>query len=412
MRNIRTGDIDLIRELNENIVFRNLMRRQPISRVGLSEVSNLSFSTVTKIITQFEERELIVEDSIGESSGGRRPTLLKINPHGGYVVGINLDVIETSIGLLDLEGNLRNLMKIPTEIEKKDSKEVLENIANAVKDLIEDFHAETGFKERVLGIGISCAGGVDLINGTLIESANLGWRDIPIARLIKEFTGLETFIEDIPKSMAIGEHWFGNAKDTDNLVWIYIGGGLGIGVVINGSVYRGVTGNPGEFCHVSVVRNGSLCNCGNRGCLETYVGEVPVLKRVREALKRGTTTNITNMLTNIDNLKLTHIFQSAKEGDIFAKEILYEMIYYTSLAVSISITAYDPGVIVLGGPVIEEGGEEFFEQIKTGAQDKMIKEERYIDLRVKQSILGENAPVISAATLVYQELFKLSPVYV
>src|SRR3972149_8789653 len=116
MRKIDTEDIGLN---NENLVYRTLMRRQPISRVGLSKVTRLSFPTVTKITKEFQEKELILEDSIGESSGGRKPTLLRINPQGGYVVGIHLEVLETSIALLDLEGHIKKMVKIPTDIESR-----------------------------------------------------------------------------------------------------------------------------------------------------------------------------------------------------------------------------------------------------------------------------------------------------
>jgi glucokinase len=118
------------------------------------------------------------------------------------------------------------------------------------------------------------------------------------------------------------------------------------------------------------------------------------------------------MVRNGSNLQLSDIFNTAREGDKFANEVLDEMVYYTSLAVSIAVTAYDPGAVVVGGPVIEECGECFFERIKTATQERMIKTERYLQKRIKRSVLGQNAPVIGAATLVYQELFKLSPVYV
>src|SRR3972149_2360304 len=125
MRNNRGYDVELIREINENLVLRSIMKSQPVSRVEVSRITNLSFSTVTRIINQLQAREFIIENSIGESSGGRKPTLLRVNPHGGYVVGINLDVIETSIALLDMGCNVKNLIKIPTEIENKNSEEVL-----------------------------------------------------------------------------------------------------------------------------------------------------------------------------------------------------------------------------------------------------------------------------------------------
>jgi predicted NBD/HSP70 family sugar kinase len=408
MQNIRTGDIELIKELNENLVFRSLMRRQPISRVGLSKATRLSLSTVTKIINQFEERELILEDSVGQSSGGRRPTLLRVNSEGGYVVGINFDIVGTTIALLDLQGNIKKMVKIPTEIEGKGGEEVLQTIAEMVKKLVDDFESETGFKQKMLGVGIAVLGGVDRKTGMLMESANLGWRNVPIVPIVRRITGVQTFIEDVPKAMAIGEHWFGDANDTDSLVCVYIGGGLGIGVVINGSVYRGVTGNPGEFCHVSVVKNGPQCKCGNRGCLETFVGEVPVLRRVKEAIEMGTKTQIGDMIRGGNCLKMSHVFQAAKQGDSFAGNIVDEMVHYTSLAVSIAMTAYDPMVVVVGGPVINEGEGEFFERIKAETQAKMIKDGRELQRGIRLSALGDDALVISAAALVYEELFKIS----
>lgn len=409
--NIRTGDNELIKELNENLVFRSLMRRQPTSRVRLSKETNLTLSTVLKIVREFQEKGFITEHSIGESSGGRRPTLLRVNPEGGYVIGVNLDVLHTTVALLDLNGDVKRKIEFPTHAERN-PEVVLQSLNEVISKLIDDFHIEKGFRDRILGVGISLPAKVDYKNGILGWSVNLGWRDVPMRSIISDACGLEVYIDDDTKAMTIGEHWFRKTGHSDNLVMIYVAGGLGIGVVINGSIYRGVTGTPGGFSHVPIVKDGPQCRCGNRGCLETFVGEVPVLSRVQEAIEKGTETTLANIVKNGEGLKLSHIFHSAREGDRFAKEIVDEMVDYTSLTISIAETAYDPGVIVLGGPVIEEGGEELFEIIKLRAQEKVIREKGFLNLRIERSILGENAPVIGAATLVYQELFKLSPVYV
>jgi glucokinase len=328
---------------------------------------------------------------------------LRLNPDANYVIGIDVDVTETAAGAVNLNGDIKLSETLVTHPEL--GPEVLtDELCRYTERLI----AEQGLdKSKVIGVGIAVPGKVEPETGILVYSANLNWRNVNLKQMISEKIGIDTIVEGDAQSMALGEHFFGNGKGVNSLVWVNVSGGVGVGLIDKGTINRGEHRNAGEVGHITVLRDGPPCSCGRRGCLETMVGSSAVLSRLIKTIAKGKETLVSDIVHGrFEDLRIWHLFHAAKEGDNFAGVIVEEMAYYLGIGLSMIINLIDPGLIVIGGPVIDSGGDKFFEMVKRFASEDILAE-RVETLDIRRSALGEHAGVIGAASLIYQDKFKI-----
>ncbi|NIA06099.1 MAG: ROK family protein [Actinobacteria bacterium] len=392
----------LIKDLNTTRILDIVKRSQPISRVELAEVTGLSFPTVSRIVKMLREKRLLLEYGRGKSRGGRRPTRLRLNPDASCIIGVDVDVPETTVALLDLDGKTKTFVTFSTNPQRGPAAFLNTLVEHIDKILVASFLD----RRRILGLGIAVTGNVDVEKGLLVYSAKLGWRNVPLREMVSEETRIVTAIDGDVASMALGEHYFGSARDMSNLVWVCAGSGIGAALIEDGKMYRGAHGSAVELGHVTVVIDGPLCSCGKKGCLETMAGSRYVLLRLRETIADGRETLIRDLIEGkLDNLQVSHVFQAEKSGDKLAGEIVEEVASYIGLGIAMIANLVDPGVIILGGPVADAGGERFMEMVRKFAAQGIMPE-RSDRLSIRASALGEQAGAVGAASLVYKEGLK------
>ncbi|XID90654.1 ROK family protein [Paenibacillaceae bacterium WGS1546] len=268
-----TGDQALIKRINTAIVLECILRGSPLSRAQISEQSGLNKATVSSLVQDLIDGSLVREIGTGQSSGGRKPVLLEFVATSGYAIGVDLGVNYIRGALTDMRGNIA--------AERTSSLHDPEPGAaiGRLGDLIETLAREAPpSRYGIAGIGVGVPGIVDE-NGTILFAPNLQWRDVPLRRLLAERFGLPVTIDNEANMGALGEQKYGAGRDVSNLVYVSVNIGIGTGLILNKSLYKGAAGFSGEMGHLSIEARGQTCTCGNRGCWEMYASERALLHR-------------------------------------------------------------------------------------------------------------------------------------
>src|SRR4030066_1819517 len=256
---ILTGNRELIRAINRSHILNTIKTHGPIGRAEIARSIGLSPATVTSISAELISQNLVLEKETGESSGGRRPILLVINPKGGYVVGIKLTEDHAIFALTDLDATV--IAKSVMKINHHQPDLVVEDLAKMVIQFIQE---QAITKKQLLGVGIGLSGIVDAERGILRQSPIYGWQDLPLRNMLQRKLHIPIFIDNDVNTLTLTEKWFGHGRKADNFLIVTVGRGVGMGIGVNDQVYHGQGGGAGEFGHTVIVPDGLTCACGKR----------------------------------------------------------------------------------------------------------------------------------------------------
>ncbi|MGH3443475.1 MAG: ROK family protein [Nitriliruptorales bacterium] len=276
-----TADRSLVRGINRSVVLRTVKEAGALSRADLARASGLSQVTIGSIVSELIDRQLLVEGDEAPSNGGRPSRLLLLN--GGAYVAAGLKVTEDHVvgALTDLEATVLAEATRPLATAEP------ENAAAAVGELIGDLLTESGVTaSRLLGVGIGMAGVIDGPSGVCRYSPFLGWRDVAVADLVGAVVGVPVLVDNDVNTLALAERWFGVGQGVSDFLLVTVGRGVGLGIVTDGSLFRGAAGAAGEFGHTLVDDSDRPCSCGRTGCLEAIVGEAALLEATRDVRRR------------------------------------------------------------------------------------------------------------------------------
>jgi len=337
---------------NKKCILRAIFDNVYISRIDLTDKTGLSAATITKFTAELINDGIVEEYGEMESTGGRKPILLRINPDYAYIISIDLGGFSTKYGVVRINGEILERQIILTETRKFPAIGLDENaICEVISKLLEKYG-----RSKFLGIGISISGMVDHMKGRVIFSPNVsGWNNTEIKAILEEKIGLPVFLDTSARCLALAEQWFGAGKNVSNQIFVSVGYSIGNGIIIDSNIYRGSGGFSGEIGHIQVNSNSKLiCTCGNYGCLELY-GTVPMIigdiaARVSHHSGYSPIKDIIKAPSEIDE-KI--IIKALEMGD----KIVYDAISvaggYIGTALVNMAYILNPGLIILGGGIID-----------------------------------------------------------
>ncbi len=395
MSNNPLGNRELIRAINRSTVLNTIKTNGSISRVEIARQTGLSAATVTGITAELIANELIFEKEEGDSSGGRRPILLAINPRGGYVVGIKLMEDHAIGAITDLEATI--ISKHSRNLKSRELPHAVDVLAGIVNYLVRETKIE---REKLFGVGVGLAGIVDARNGVLRYSPIFGWRDVSLADLLKSHLNVQIYIDNDVNTLTLNEQLFGSGQGIGNFLTVTIGRGVGLGIVLNGQLYRGVNGGGGEFGHTVIEQDGQLCACGNKGCLETFVSDPALLRMASEAFLRG---EIPEEIKIMDEL-----IKSAHNGNSASCEIFRQAGEKLGHSIANLVNILSPEEIIISGEGVR-AADLLFEPMRK-AITRFVMPGLVEDTKVRIDVWEDDAWARGAASLVLQEIFK-SPLY-
>lgn len=277
-----------------------------------------------------------------------------------YIIGVDVGGTKVGTCITDLEGNIISRDKRPTEAFLG-TERILENIYESILKVNTDTSTEG---KDIAAIGICMPGHVNPVTGMAVRAANLKWSNVPVRDYFEEKLNARVFIENDVRAAAVGEHLLGSARGIDDFIYITIGTGIAAGIVANGSVIRGQDFYAGELGHTLAVKDGPLCPCGKRGCLETLVSGPSIARRAKEKLNMGTGSIMLDLAGgDVGNVTSEIVFMASSLGDGLARSIFIETCRYLGEAISSLINILNPGAVIIGGG-LSRAGEEFFTEIK------------------------------------------------
>lgn len=340
---------EAIRNLNRAQVLDAIRTINPISYSDLVEKVQLSRTTISSIVNEMLEIGLLVKVGQAASTGGRRPMLLGYNPTGKMAVGVTMFDNELLAVTTDMEGCPLKFLRHPWSGQRFD--DLVEQMIEMVQELCTQEECQ-----RVVGVGAGMPGVVDVDRGTIVEYVTAGRHmetPIEVRRIMEEALCLPVIVANRSRTAALGELRAGVGRDVRNLIYLSIGRGVVAGIVIGGEIYFGTNFSSGEIGHNTVVPDGPLCGCGNRGCLEMYTSAGSMVARAI-AKARSTPTSLLRQAINDGNLQLMTldiVLDCARQGDPAAREVLDETGVYIGIALSDAVNLLNPEMIVLGGPI-------------------------------------------------------------
>lgn len=271
------------KKLNKELILQHVLLNPYISRNEIIENTNLKKATVANLVKELIEEQLIVEDGKEKSTGGRRSTLLKLNERAGYALGID-------IGVNYLRGIVTNLNgEIIFDTQQEITEISFENYFSKIIYMIRLLENEVPKSPyHIIGLGIAVPGTIAM-DGTIINAPNLKWHNIDLLQLLKPHVDYPLSISNEANAGAYAEFSYIHNMQPQNMLFVSIGYGIGVGIVINGELYRGELGFSGENGHMIIQMDGKTCKCGRNGCWEAYASEYAFLQEAEKAL------NVTNM---------------------------------------------------------------------------------------------------------------------
>jgi glucokinase len=258
---------------------------------------------------------------------------------------VDLGATNIRLALVEARGEVLTETRFPVG-GKREPRDVAARIAGGVGEVLRDGGADL---RDISGVGVGCAGQISADGRRVLFAPNLGWRDAPLADLLEEALKRPVTLENDVRAAALGEAALGAGQGIRDLVCIFVGTGVGSGILIGGKLLRGSRNLAGEVGHMKLDPSGPSCSCGGHGCLEVYAGGNHVSRRVREALERGAAST----LSQAKELHVKAVEEAARNGDLLARRFWDEMVWALGLGVSNLVTLLNPQRVILGGGVIE-----------------------------------------------------------
>jgi glucokinase-like ROK family protein len=397
------ADQAFVRETNLSSVLRLIHDEAPLSRARLAFMTGLNKSTVSSLVEELLERQLVHETGLNSAGAGRPATLLEINPKAGCIIGVELGVDFVAAVLTDFAGRIlwrEQTLADPAESQEKTLDQTLNLVQRAIA-------ACRSIDRPLLGLGLATPGTVDLSEGVLVFAPNLHWHNVPLRQIFSAPTGLRVFIENDANSAAVAEHLFGAARRSRDFIFVFVGVGIGGGLFLNGQLYRGHNGYAGEIGHSPIMAEPfqNPCHCGNRGCWETYANQYSIIQRVEARLEAKRSSLIPAMLAEEKApLSISIIKRAADAGDAEAIASFAEAGAAMGQGFASLINIFNPEKIILGGP-LSIAGDYLLPRVKATVDKHSLPE---IDQQVQVclSAFGPDASLIGAVSIVVDDILS------
>lgn len=390
------ADLSNVREPSATRILRRLFQEGARSRADLAKELGLNRSTVTHVVRDLVSSGYVCEVGVSRHTGGRPGIPVVLDPHGGGLIGVEINIDVVNVVLTDFAGGVL----WSRGVETLDCDELFAEL-DAAESLVDEAVAQlrSAGIGPLLGIGVAVAALVAPGEGRIVYSPFLGWRDVDLKSRWAQRFGCRIVVENEANAAALGEHHFGVARRVNDFVFVSVGVGLAIGVFVNGILLRGVNGFAGQAGHTVTNTGGQLCRCGRRGCWVTEVG----LDAISERLRKRADASGCPAVSAADKETPTHMTIRALEDAVEAKDsavlnVLEETGRHMGAGIADLINLLDPSLVVLGGALSGLAGtmlpsvQEAVENCRLAGKDQQVV--------LRASSLGSRACTLGATAAV------------
>lgn len=316
----------------------------------LAKELDLSVPTVTKFIGELTDQGLISEFGKIHTPGGRHPIVYGLKPTSAYFIGADMSRHHLNIALMDFTGRI-----VDYEMGIAYTYENTPESFDLLCSYLQKFIDKTGeMKRKIYHINLNISGRVNPETGYSFSS--FYFSEEPISEILTEKLRYPVSIDNDTRAMAYGEFMKGVVENEKNVIFVNLSWGLGIGIIIDGKPYYGKSGFSGEFGHFPIYDNEIICHCGKKGCLETEASGLAIHRSVKERIKQGESSILTQKVKDLNQLTLTHIIEATNNEDPLCIEIVEEVGYKLGRYIAGLINIFNPELVVIGGQVADTDG--------------------------------------------------------
>ena len=381
----RGGNLTDLSHHNRLAIFSNIRRHGPVTKPKIAEATGLTAVTVTNVVRELESEGWVVRDGYAASSGGRRPVSYRIAAEAGTIIAVDAAGYQVDAAAIDLGGKILRRERTALNLERKTP-------TLAVIESITKMADEIGWNQ-IVGVGLAVPGIVEPSTGAVLHSVPLGWRDVPLRTIVENTFGWPAVVYNQTHAAVYGELDSAWSDDFECILYLHVGLGIGMGVVVDGRVHWGAHGMSGELGHTVVEPEGPECECGNRGCLERLASVRALVEYARE------------MGSDVsgDAAGLEALFSRAAAREGAERAALRKVCRYLSIALVNACHLFDPEFVLVSGP--EEDREQVlvnFLRQELGRFTPLFAGGKIQMARVR---LGQSARLIGAATGLLKSVF-------
>lgn len=384
------GNRDLIKDMNRSLLLNIIRRESQVSRKQLTEVSGLSMGSVSGIVAELLKNHWILEVGEGDYTGGRRQTFIRLNPKVGYAVGLKLMEQRVVIAITNFEAEIVAYQE-ETYTFNPEPQTLIHTLSSIIRDVIDKSQIEP---EKLFGVGIGLAGVVYPNTGIVHHSPFFGWKDIPLATLLEQQINYPVYIENDVNTLTLTEQLFGAGRYHNNFVVATIGRGIGMGLVINGQLYRGVRGGAGEFGHTVLVE-------------ETNNQTITKFKTLEDSASDPALVASMQQDSATQTYDLDDVINLANAGDKQAQQALHRSGELVGVGLANIINVLNPDLVIISGEGIVAGDYRILpmlDAMKTHAFNGLLDD---VDIVIEPT--DDRAWARGAASLVISKVFE-SPI--
>ncbi len=366
----------------------------------LAQEMNISVPKITSLINELMTDGLVQdygkEDSKG---GGRKANLYGLVADSAFFLGVDVKQYYINIGLLDFKKNLvKAEMHVPYELSN--TREAFDQLVKVIQTFISQLPEE---HRNILALCLNLSGRINSENG--YSYSYFHFHEEPLSTILEQITGIRTFLENDSRAMAYGEFHNGLVKEEKNVLFVNMDYGIGLGIMIDGKIYRGKSGFGGEFGHIPLFANEIICHCGKKGCLETEASGQALIRLFKEKIAQGSTSVLVQQNKIPDNLRLIDIIQAAKNEDVLCIELIAELGEKIGRGISVLINIFNPELVILGGILAETG--DYVRLPIRSALNKYSLSLVNNDTQLHMSKLQEKAGVIGGCLIARDKLLSV-----
>ncbi|MEW6226952.1 MAG: ROK family transcriptional regulator [Bacillota bacterium] len=385
--------------LMNRLLVRDMIRKQgPIARYEIAKAAGLTPPTVTSIVNDMIAAGVVREVGRGQSTGGRRPVMLELNPRAGFVFAVRIQRGETVAALLDLASNVLETRRV--ELNTSSAEDVADAIGEAFSSLL----TATGVpQDQVLWCAVASPGLVDSYRGVVERSSNLVWEKVPFGAMLSgRLSGIPVHVENISNAAALGEKVYGSGQGCPNLIYLNLSVGIGAGIIIENEVYSGARGYAGEIGHMAVLpEGGPKCTCGRYGCFEAMCGIRAVLERVRSEVPDEVfhRLGIAKHRISIDDAARAPLAEIPE-----VQRILLDTGRLIGIAIANLMSLFNSEMVILGGELGRAAGDAFLNVVAQAARERALWE-IVEHVRIVKSTMREDPALMGAYALGIEKVF-------
>ncbi|WP_207512537.1 ROK family transcriptional regulator [Longitalea luteola] len=366
----------------------------------LAQALNISVPKITSLINDLITDGLVKDYGKVDSKGGRRASMYGLVAESGFFIGVDVKHYYVNLGLLDFKKNLVTAeMHVPYVLAN--TQESFDQLLKIIQHFIGTLPVQS---RNILAMCVNLSGRINSESG--YSYSFFHFHEEPLSATLEKAIGIRTFIENDSRAMAYGEFHNGIVRDEKNVLFVNLDYGIGLGIMIDGKIYRGKSGFGGEFGHIPLFSNEIICHCGKKGCLETEASGQALIRLFKEKIEQGSSSSLLTNHKLPDDLRLADIIQATKNEDVLSIELIAGIGEKIGRGISVIINIFNPELVILGGTLAETG--DYIRLPIRSALNKYSLSLVNNDTQLHMSKLHEQAGVIGGCLIARDKLLAIN----